>query len=234
MKLIPKQYHELEVICNTMIDDSARCVTFISLCGSEGSSSACVSVAKRLQSQHKSVLIIDLNPINTFSSDDKLPTACNPWRFDDISCQLGVTNYQEVSLLTIKNLAAIEPAKNKHVLNDAVARLKQEYDYILIDMSPALKLNRNNVPLHSLSLCSELTFVTVALGVNDEESLCKGIKELKQAGHSNIKILISQHNFAPLGERIVKFLQKHSAKWPKLCTNLMAKINKQRWLFEHH
>ncbi|EAW27881.1 hypothetical protein ATW7_13873 [Alteromonadales bacterium TW-7] len=234
MKLIPSQYHELEVICNTMIDNDARCVTFISLCGSEGASTACVSVAKRLQSQNKSVLIIDLNPINTFNSDDKLPDTCSPWRFDDISCQLGVTNYQEVNLLTIKHLAAIEPAKNKHVLNDAIARLKQEYDYILIDMSPALKLNRNNVPLHSLSLCSELTFVAVALGVNDEESLCKGIKELKQAGHSNIKLLISQHNFAPLGERIISVLNKHKNKWPKLCNNLKSKINKQRWLFEHH
>ncbi|ALQ07891.1 MULTISPECIES: ParA family protein [Pseudoalteromonas] len=234
MKLIPKQYYELEVICNMMIDNSARCITFISLSGSEGSSSACVSVAKRLQSQLKSVLIIDLNPINTFCSDDKLPTISKPWCFDDISCQLGVTNYEGISLLTIKNLARIEPAKNKHVLNDAVDRLKQEYDYILIDMSPVLKLNRNNVPLHSLSLCSELTFVTVGLGVNDEESLCKGVRELKQAGHSNIKILISQHNFAPLGERIVKLLEKHTTKWPKLCTTLKARINKQRWLFEHH
>ncbi|AQQ01053.1 capsular biosynthesis protein [Pseudoalteromonas sp. SG45-5] len=234
MKLIPKQYHELEVICNTMIDHNARCITFISLSGSEGSSSVCVSVAKRLQSQHKSVLIIDLNPINTFCLDDKLPTACNPWRFDDISCQLGVTNYEGISLLAIQNLAAIEPAKNKHVLNDAVARLKQEYDYILIDMSPALKLNRNNVPLHSLSICSELTFVTVALGINDEESLCKGIRELKQAGHGNIKILISQHNFAPLGERIVKLLEKHAVKWPKLSSRIKAKIIKQRWLFGHH
>ena len=42
--------------------------------------------------------------------------------------------------------------------------------------------------------------VTIALGINNEESLCQGVAELKQAGHSNIKLLVSQHSFAPLGE----------------------------------
>ena len=234
MNLIPGQYHELETICNTLIDDEARCVTFISLYGGEGSSTACISVAQRLQSQKKSVLVIDLNPISSFRLDKQLPTLTKLWRFDDISCQLCVMPYQGIEVLTIHNLESIDSAKNKHVLNEAVLRLKQEYDYVLLDMSPALKLNRNNVPLHSLSLCSELTLVTVAFGINDEESLCQGVAELKQAGHSNIKLLVSQHSFAPLGERMLLLLQRHSPKWPRLCAFLTSKINKQKWLFKHY
>ena len=234
MKIIPEQYHELETICNTIKDSDARCVTFISLHGAEGSSSACISTARRLQSQNQSVLIIDLNPISSFNIDEHLPNLTNEWRFDDISCQLSVLPYKEVNVLTIKNLSAIESAKNKHVLNEAIIRLKQEYDYILLDMSPALKLNRNNVPLHSLSLCSDLTLVTVGLGINDEESLCEGVRELKQAGHSNIKVLVSQHDFAPLGERILQFLESRKKKWPKLCSLLKNKVHKQKWLFKHY
>lgn len=234
MNLIPEQYHELEIICNTLIDNNARCVTFISLMGSEGSSTACASVAKRLQSQNKTVLVIDLNPLNSFKLDGQLPKTQGEWRFDDISCQLGVIPYQGINILPISNIESIETAKNKHILNHAILRLKQEYDYIFLDMSPALKLNRNNVPLHSLSLCSELTLLTVALGINDEEELCKGVSELKQAGHKNIQILISQNNFAPLGERMVKAIDKRAHKWPRFSKILKSKINKQKWLFQHH
>ncbi|WP_149980670.1 AAA family ATPase [Pseudoalteromonas rhizosphaerae] len=234
MKLIPEQYHELETICNTLVDSDARCITFISLYGGEGSSTACSSVAQRLVSQHKSVLVIDLNPISSFRLDKQLSSLTKLWRFDDISCQLSVLPYQGIDILSIHNLESIDSAKNKHVLNEAVIRLKQEYDYVLLDMSPALKLNRNNIPLHSLSLCSELTLVTVGLGVNDEESLCNGVAELKQAGHSNIKLLVSQYSFAPLGERMLLLLQRYRPQWPRVCTFLTNKINRQKWLFKHY
>jgi len=234
MNLIPEQYHELETICNALIDNSARCVTFISLTGSAGSSTACASVAKRLQSQNKNILIIDLNPLHSFKLKEQLPQNQGTWRFDDISCQLSVIPYQGINILPISNIESIETAKNKHTLNDAILRLKQEYDYVFLDMSPTLRLNRNNVPLHSLSLCSDLTLLTVALGINDEEELCKGVSELKQAGHKNIQILISQNNFAPLGERMLKAIDKRAHKWPRFSKILKNKISKQTWLFQHH
>ena len=102
---------------------------------------------------------------------------------------------------------------------------------MLLDMSPALKRNRGNVPLHALSLCSDLTLLTVALGVNDEESLCSAVKNLKHAAHKHIRIIIGQHKFAPLGVRMIASLKARQHKWPRLTRFLINKINRQQWLF---
>jgi Mrp family chromosome partitioning ATPase len=116
----------------------------------------------------------------------------------------------------------------------AVERLWQEYDFVLMDMSPAMKLNKGNVPLHALSSCSQMTIVTASLGHNDEEALCASLKHLKESGHNNIRIVISQHHFEPLGERVLRQLSKHKDKFPKLSNWLSGKLLKQSWLFHNH
>ncbi|MDC3190459.1 AAA family ATPase [Pseudoalteromonas elyakovii] len=229
MKLIPAQYQELEAVCNEIDNSKARCICFISLTGNEGSTSLCASVAQRLSLQAAKVLIIDLNPLNPFKFDE--PKTPESWCFSDISCQLNIINTEQVDLLTMAHLKELESVKNKSVLNDAIERIKQEYDYIFLDMSPALKCNRGNVPLHALSLCTELTFLTVSLGYNDEEALCHGMANLEHAGVNNVKIVVAQHQFAPLGTRIVKTLKAFQPKWPKLTEYLLNKVIKQRWLF---
>jgi Mrp family chromosome partitioning ATPase len=234
MTLIPEQYQELDLILNEMAATNAHCATFISLEGAEGSSSACASVAKKLMRQNKTVLVIDLNPLSPFYVEKAVNEEAKKWCFDDISCQLSVIEHQEVNLLTIQNLTKIDSAKNKEVMKNAILRLRQEFEYVLLDMSPILKVNRNNIPLHALSECSDIVFLTVALGENGEEALCNGIKDLRHSGHENIKVLVSQHCFKPLGMRIVNFLERKVPKWPRTCRFLKNKISKQTWLFKHH
>ncbi|HCV03003.1 capsular biosynthesis protein [Pseudoalteromonas sp. MEBiC 03607] len=229
MKLIPAQYQELEAVCNEIDNAKARCICFISLTGNEGSTSLCASVARRLSLQGSRVLIIDLNPLNPFKLNSQ--TKAESWCFSDISCQLNIINTDYVDLLTMQHLKELESVKNKTVLNDAIERIKQEYDFIFLDMSPALKRNRGNVPLHALSLCTELTFLTVSLGYNNEEALCHGVANLNNAGIKNIKIVVAQHQFAPLGSRILNTLNKYQQKWPTLTNFLINKVIKQRWLF---
>ncbi len=231
MKMIPSQYQELEAVCNEIDNLKARCICFISLTGSEGSTSLCTSVATRLCNQSNKVLIIDLNPISPFKLDQNQSTDVGPWCFSDISCQLNIISTDHVDILTMQHLNELESVKNKSILNDAIERIKQEYDYVFIDMSPALKCNRGNVPLHALSLCTDMTFLTVSLGLNDEEALCHGITNLEQAGLTEIKIVVAQHNFAPLGTRLIESLKTRQHKWPKLSNYLINKIIKQRWLF---
>ena len=234
MNLIPHQYQEVEDIGNEIIDNKARCVTFISLAGNTGSSTACASVAQRFKAHGHRVLIIDLNPISPLKLDEIDQSSGSPWCFSDISCQLNIIEHNQIDLLTMQNLSELESAKNKQIMKEAVERLLQEYDYILMDMSPAMKMNRGNVPLHALSLCSDLTMVTVGLGVNDEESLCTSIKNIKQGGHQNIRIIVTQHQFAPLGERLLSSLERHRVRWPRLTQFLINKVNRQTWLFHPH
>jgi Mrp family chromosome partitioning ATPase len=234
MKLIPHQYQEVEDIGNEIIDNKARCVTFISLEGKTGSSTVCASVAQRFKAHGLRVLIVDLNPINPLKLDEIDEQRGEPWCFSDISCQLNIIEHNQVDLLTMQNLSELESAKNKQIMKDAIERLHQEYDYILMDMSPATKMNRGNVPLHALSLCSDLMIVTVGLGVNDEESLCTSIKNIKHGGHQNIRIVVTHHQFAPLGERLLSSLEHYRARWPRLIKFLINKVNRQTWLFHPH
>ena len=131
----------------------------------------------------------------------------------------------------MQNLSELDSAKDKQVMKDAVERLLQEYDYILIDMSPAMKMNRGNIPLHALSLCSEMTIVNVGLGVNDEESLCTSIKNIKHGGHHQIRIVVTHHHFAPLGDRLLYSLEQYRKRWPRITQFLINKVNRQTWLF---
>ncbi|MBQ4846088.1 MULTISPECIES: AAA family ATPase [unclassified Pseudoalteromonas] len=234
MNLIPHQYQEVEDIGNEIIDNNARCVTFISLEGNSGSSTVCASVAQRFKANGHRVLIIDLNPINPLKLDEIAQPTGPEWCFSDITCQLNIIEHNQVDLLTMQNLSNLESAKNKQVMKEAVERLSQEYNYILLDMSPATKMNRGNVPLHALSLCSDMTIVTVGLGINDEESLCTSIKNIKQGGHQHVRVVVTQHHFAPLGEKLINALERHRNRWPRITQFLINKVNRQTWLFHPH
>ncbi|CAH9061927.1 hypothetical protein PSECIP111951_02589 [Pseudoalteromonas holothuriae] len=232
MKIIPHQFQELESVCNEITNQESRCVTFMSLTGNGGASSLCKSVACGLSSQKNRVLLIDLNPLNPVG----LPNDSHAkfWQFDDISCQLCTIESADHDLLTISHLSELESAKNKRVIQYAIERLLQEYDYILIDMSPALKLNKGNIPLYALSSCSQMTIIVAALGHNDEESFCTALKYLKESGHQNIKVVVSQYHFEPLGEKVLTQLNKIKARWPRLSNWLSIKLQQQRWLFHNH
>ncbi|MBD1582155.1 capsular biosynthesis protein [Pseudoalteromonas sp. S16_S37] len=232
MKTIPYQFQELETVCNEITNQKANCVTFLSLTGNGGASSLCKSVAAGLKAERNRVLVIDLNPLNPMP----VPQGADAqyWQFDDISCQLCVIEGPEHDFLTISHLAELESAKNKLTMQYAIERLRQEYDYVLIDMSPAMKLNKGNVPLHALSSCSQMTILIASLGHNDEEALCIGLKHLRESGHKTIRVVVSQHHFEPLGERVMRQLYKHKARWPRLTRWLGDKLQRQAWLFHNH
>ncbi|BBN81656.1 hypothetical protein PA25_16410 [Pseudoalteromonas sp. A25] len=232
MKTIPYQFQELERVCNEITEQKARCVTFLSLTGNGGASSLCKSVSCGLSAEHNRVLLIDLNPLNPTPLPNGSETQC--WQFDDISCQLSVIETPEHDLLTISHLNELESAKNRLTMQYAIERLLQQYDYILIDMSPVMKLNKGNVPLHALSACSNMTILVAALGHNDEESLCLGLKHLQDSGHKSVRVVVTQHHFEPLGKRLIRHLQKSSTRWPKLANWLDSQIRKQHWLFHNH
>ena len=111
--MIPSQYQELEAVCNEIDNLKARCICFISLTGSEGSTSLCTSVATRLCNQSKKVLIIDLNPISPFKLDQNQSTDVGPWCFSDISCQLNIISTDHVDILTMQHLNEIRQTNPK-------------------------------------------------------------------------------------------------------------------------
>lgn len=231
MKLIPHEYQEIEAICSDMNKQKAHCILVCSLAGSSGVTTLCHSIAERLKAKHSRVLIMDLNPISSGKLD---LLEAEPWCFSDISCQLNIVEGNGVDYLSMAHLKDLEPAKNQQIIADAIERLQQEYSHIILDMSPVLKINRGNIPFQSLSVCTDVCFLVVALGKDDEEALCNAHKQLDEAGISNVKIVVNQNHQPPLGGLLLKSIEERLHRHPNLAASLKSMVRKQKWLFHAH
>ena len=217
MKIIPKQYQELEVIFELA-----------------GATSLAISVAKRLSGRNERVLVVDLNTCNPLSSQQlsNMPNALAKWSFGDISCQLNAQQVDDFYFLSITQLQDLALVREKDVFETAILMLKQEFDYILFDMSPICKKNHANFPLHLLLSVTDLLLLDIALGHTTQETLDSVISELKQAHCKRFEIVVSQLYMPPLGERLVSSINARFAKLPKIKHRLIRIVNKQHWLFE--
>lgn len=232
MKIIPKHYQEVEELYKQLQSESARCITLISANGQEGTTSLTFSLAERLVAAHHNVLVIDLNqcqPINL--ADLGCDEQVEPWCFDDISCQTNVITLPNCSLLTVQGLNNSQDIRNSAIIEEAMLRLRQEYDYILMDMSPALRVNRANLPLHILAKCTDLTLVCVALGKNTEEDVSNTHATLQKAGLTECRFVILQQYLPPLGPQLLTFFNEKLHNFPKLQRYLTNQVQKRAFLF---
>lgn len=236
MKIIPVQYQEMEVLYQRIVTKGVRCISTMSCAGGEGTSSIAVSLAQRLTTNNHSVLLIDLNRNNPFqaSTEMRLPERQDDWCFSDISCQLNVQNLKQFDFLSVKYLKNDALSREKNVFEDAILRLKQEFDYIIFDMSPVTKKNQANFPLHLLSSTSDLTLLNVALGLNTEVELHETIQSLNQAGIQQVEFLVSQQHLPPLGPRLLESIDKRLKFAPRLGNFFKKWITNQSWLFYVH
>lgn len=233
MKIIPKQYQELEVIFEAINSENSRCIAFASPNGHSGATSLAISVAKRLSGRNERVLVIDLNTCNPMSGNDlvSMPNTLAKWSFGDISCQLNAQAIDDFYFLSITQLQDLALVREKDVFGMAILMLKQEFDYILFDMSPICKKNHANFPLHLLLSVTDLLLLDIALGKTTQETLDTVVSELKQANCKRYEIVVSQMFMPPLGERLIESINKRCYKLPKLKHRLINFVNKQHWLF---
>ena len=233
MKIIPKSYQELEVIFEAINSENSRCIAFASPNGYSGATSLAISVAKRLSGRNERVLVIDLNTCNPISSNEltSIPNALATWSFGDISCQLNAQMVEDFYFLSITQLKDLALVREKDVFGMAILMLKQEFDYILFDMSPICKRNHANFPLHLLFSVTDLFLLDIAIGKTTQETLDTVVSELKQAHCKRYEIVVSQMYMPPLGERIIDSINQRFAKLPKLKHRLIKLVNKQQWLF---
>jgi len=233
MKIIPKSYQELEVIFEAINSENSRCIAFASPNGYSGATSLAISVAKRLSGRNERVLVIDLNTCNPISSNEltSIPNALATWSFGDISCQLNAQMVEDFYFLSITQLKDLALVREKDVFGMAILMLKQEFDYILFDMSPICKRNHANFPLHLLFSVTDLLLLDIAIGKTTQETLDTVVSELKQAHCKRYEIVVSQMYMPPLGERIIDSINQRFTKLPKLKHRLIKLVNKQQWLF---
>ncbi|CCQ12009.1 hypothetical protein PALB_29100 [Pseudoalteromonas luteoviolacea B = ATCC 29581] len=231
MKLIPHEYQEIEEVCSEIGKLKARCLLVCSMTGKAGVTTLCHSVAARLKAKRSKVLILDLNPISQHKFE---VSEGEPWCFSDITCQLNVIPGEGIDYLSISQLRDLEPAKNQQVIRDAIERLQVEYDIIILDMSPVLKVNRGNIPFQSLSLSVDLCLLTVALGQDDEEALGNSLQALEHAGIKQIQLVVNQCFQPPLGGLLISTIDTKLRNYPRLSRKLKQWINTQRWLFHAH
>lgn len=131
----------------------------------------------------------------------------------------------------MSGLIDIEKARESHVLSEAIIRLQQEFEYILIDMSPALRVNKMNIPLHVVSKFTDLTLVCAALGKNSESDLLEAQTKIQLSGFKNISYVVMQQYLPPLGPQLIESIKKRMVKFPKTQKKLLNLISNQQWLF---
>lgn len=232
MKIIPSQYQEIESLFQQVKDNQAKVITLISSYGSEGTSSVAFSLASKMTFAKKSVLIIELNQFQplkpqAFGFDDPV----GDWCFSDISCQLNIIELKKIPFLSLSGLIDVEIARESHVLNEAILRLQQEFEYILIDMSPAMRVNKMNIPLHIVSKFTDLTLMCVALGKNSESDILEAQTKVQLAGFKNLSYVVTQQYLPPLGPQLLASIERCLVKLPKIRLWLYKLVKKQQWLF---
>lgn len=234
MNIIPSQYQEMETVFECINKFQARCITFISPIGGTGTTTSAVSAANRLANGQAKVLLIDLNSCNPMTESDLRDVAAqkDEWSFADISCQLAPQHVEKFDFLSITNLLDLALVREKSVFEKAVLMLKQEYDYILFDMSPLNKNNQSNFPLHLLMSVTDVLFMTVSLGKTTQEELDKAVSLIKETSCEQVFVLVSQTQMPPLGVCLINSLNKKLTKLPKLKNRLIRFIERQQWLFE--
>lgn len=232
MKIIPPQYQEIESLFQQVKDQDAKVVTLISPYGTEGTSSVTFSLASKIMSAKKSVLVVELNQFQPIKPQFLgFNEQVEDWCFSDISCQLNIIELKKVPFLSLSGLIDIEKARESNVLNEAILRLQQEFEYILIDMSPALRVNKMNIPLHVVSKFTDLTLVCAALGKNSESDLLEAQTKIQLAGFKNISYVVMQQYLPPLGPQLISTIKNRLVKFPKIQRWLLNIVKKQQWLF---
>ncbi len=232
MKLIPDSYQELDNIIQAASAAEAKCMCFLSPDGGEGVSSLTMSVAARLHKTSNRVLVLDLNQFHPMSK--QLPAIGEhsaTWRFDTISSQLNISEHSGVHFLSVTELDDKDVARDPKVVREAFKRWQQEFDVILVDLSPLLRVNQHNIPSRVFAEASDINILVAAAGSTTEEALVSANQRLVEEGFKNVNIVLSQTALPPLGPKLLAKIDALSVIPSKLKVMLKNTIVRQAWLF---
>lgn len=233
MQKQPQFHYALDNIIHESAQLKARCISVLSPNGNAGSSSLALSIATRYKAVSSRILVLDLNSFNPLSKtvfSQQRDTLM--WDFATISAQLNVNNNGGIHYLSISQLAYKDTVHSISTINDAFDRWKQEFDYIIVDMSPILDVN-STIPSRLFSQVSDLTLLVVSVGRTTEEQLIAAFQLLSDLQFNNIKTVISQIHLPPLGPLLVKVLRKLPFVPTRVCQRIEAGIARQFWLNKH-
>lgn len=232
MKLIPDSYQELDNITQAASAAEAKCMCFLSPGGGKGVSSLTMSIAARLHKTSKRVLVLDLNQYHPMS--EQLPLIGEhsaAWRFDNISSQLNISEHSGVHFLSVTELDDKDVARDPKVVREAFHRWQQEFDIIMVDLSPLLRVNQHNIPSRVFADASDINILVAAVGSTTEESLVSANQRLTEEGFKNVNIVLSQTELPPLGPKLLAKIDTLSVIPSKLRVVLKNALVRQAWLF---
>lgn len=232
MKTKPQFYHELDSIIHESAEKNARCICLFSPCGNAGVSSLTISLASRYKDASPRILVLDLNHKNPMSSDFfSHDGPAEKWQFDTISAQLNVNDDEGIYYLSITELDYKDALHDISVIDDAFARWRVEFDYVIVDLSPLLTNDTSAIPPNVFAHVAELTLLMVATGETTEEQLVMACQKLNELNYKNVNMVVSQVKMPPLGPLLVKKVQSLSFIPFKFKRMMIGFIERQYWLF---
>lgn len=250
MKIMPAQYKEVDELFEVISQHGKQVVTVTSLRGQEAVSSLILSLANRFVLADNKVLILDLNSCHAQLSElfhyPLTETGLfTHWRFDDISCQLAVQNFEwmgnagsrisrlhNLQFLSHLALSSDVEARDHSLMNEAILRLRAEFDLILIDATPVLEVNQSNIVANLPAACSDLVLLNIGLGRHQDLDLLQAQRELN-IDQDKLLAVITQTDQPPLADLLKQqLLQGRASRFiPGVLRQFLLRvIAKQHWL----
>ena len=228
MKTIPSYYQEVEEVFQYTLGMGKHVIGISCPMGKEGVSILAHSLAQRCVDGGLHTLLIDLTDIGS-----QQMITHEQWTFTDISCQLMAKPLPLSKVEYLPGEAILKSdmnARDIQVLQEAVCRLRQEYDVIIFEMPPVLRVNKYNAV--GLLCCHVVDACVLGLmwGISNEAQLIKAKDKLQKLGAREICLVGSQFSLPPLGGRILARLKR---KPMGLFKRMLANwIQSQDWLMQ--
>ncbi|MFA0085836.1 chromosome partitioning protein ParA [Vibrio sp. E150_011] len=236
MMTIPSTHSEIEDIYLSAELHQCRSLCISACNEAEGTTSIAQALTERyLLAGHKT-LLVDLNlnhptlsPLSIGSQQDdplnEQAHGSSTWvqHNDSPKVFLGVSAPSDPGT----RLAYKDP----NFLRQEVANWLTEFDRVIIDTSPILNVNKNNIPASCVANACDGTFLVVLGGVTLVNQVSDAVRRLSQGEHTQILGTILNYQHQPtLSAEICRELNRLPWLPQSLMTRLKNKVNNSSFL----
>ncbi|OLQ90139.1 chromosome partitioning protein ParA [Vibrio panuliri] len=202
--MIPATLNEVEQIFLATESHQTRSICVTACHSGDGVTTIAASLAERLLLAGYSTLLVDLNPFKTgFDCQPCLEHQSDiQWLQPINSSQL----FTGIKLADNPNL--LVNFRNPKFLSKQLTSWLDSFDKIVIDTSPVLQNNKNNIPAQTVASCCDHTFLVVRGGQTTQSHLLVAKQLFDRNNVLLVSSVLNNMQQSSLGEEIVRELNR--------------------------
>ena len=203
--MIPTNYAEIDALHRRLVADGVRQLVVTAAGSDDGATTLAYALARRASRAGRSVLLIELNLYRP-SLEELVGLDQVVWSPDDpVSVDAAITRFgaDGMAALPAPAVDTVSPAfREAEVLTRFVDRLKEIYDFIVIDAGPVGARNARNVP--PLAVCRAVGCVLMSIMARQtsESDAAAALQAIQDEGARVIGAVINDRDNPSLGEEL--------------------------------